>query len=338
MGILIREADLDRELPAIAETVNGAFRMQISPERFRWLYLDNPDGRAVAWFAVDDQTGAVAGCTAVSPRRVRVAGRDVLAWNCGDFSIATRYRTMGAAIKLRRAAREGIDAGQSAFLYAHPNDRMLEVHLRVGHSPLAQMRRYAKPLRLRTSNRVAKRLGSPLLRVWGTELLIRRSHDVELIAEGQPLPRDIGAVYDAVKDSIGTAVVRDYAYLSWRFQAYPERQMCTVITRSRGRPSGYLTFAVEDGVATVKDWLAVDANARDQVLTAFLREARRRQLASASVIALETHRDIPALRRLGFMLRSERSTAVTYAGENEPVKRDVGNAALWYMTSGDRDV
>ncbi len=88
MGISIREADLDRELPLFASTVNNAFGSRVPDQRFRWLYLDNPDGRAVAWFAVDDRTGDIAGCTGVSPRRVRVGGREVIGWNCGDFSIA----------------------------------------------------------------------------------------------------------------------------------------------------------------------------------------------------------------------------------------------------------
>jgi hypothetical protein len=56
------------------------------------------------------------------------------------------------------------------------------------------------------------------------------------------------------------------------------------------------------------------------------------------VIALETHPDVPALRRLGFMLRPEGTTAVTYASEDHPVRADVMDASRWYMTSGDRDV
>jgi hypothetical protein len=337
VGILIREADLDHELPLLTDTVNAAFGSSVSAERFRWLYLDNPDGRAVAWFAIDDGTGAIAGCTAVSPRRVQVGGREVVAWNCGDFSIAARYRTMGAAVKLRRAARDAIDAGQSSFLYAHPNDRMLAVHLRVGHTPLAKMRRYAKPLRLATGSTVVNRVGSVLLRGLGREVLVRLRHDVELIESG-PFPADIDDVYQRAKGRLGTVVVRDRTYLNWRFQCNPEQKTETLITRSGGGASAYVTFAVQQRVVLVKDWLAADEDARDQIFAALLREARRRAALSATVIALETHPDVPALRRLGFMLRPEESTAVTYASEDHPVRPEVMDASRWYMTSGDRDV
>ena len=44
-----------------------------------------------------------------------------------------RYRAGGAAIALRRAARTAVDQGVRPFLYAHPNERMLQIHIRVGH-------------------------------------------------------------------------------------------------------------------------------------------------------------------------------------------------------------
>jgi hypothetical protein len=337
VGISIREADIDRDLPLLASTINTAFGSQVSEARFRWLYQDNPDGRAVAWFALDDRTGEVAGCTAVSPRRVSVAGREVRAWNCGDFSIAARYRTMGAAVKLRRAARDGIDAGHSPFLYAHPNERMLQVHLRVGHTPLARMQRHAKPLRLKTGSRIVNNLGGSLLRVYGGEAFVRLTQDVEIVQDG-PLPADIENVYDAVRSRLGTAVVRDRRYLQWRFQENPAQRTETLITRSGGRPTAWLTYLISDESAVVKDWLSVNDTARDQVFAAFLREARRRRAASAAVIALETHPDLPALRRLGFVLRPDESMAVTYASEKDQMRAAVADPSRWYMTSGDRDV
>ena len=335
MGITIREVDLDRELPLVASTVNEAFGSQVPLERFRWLYLDNPDGRAVAWFAVDDKTGDIAGCTAVSPRRVRIGGQDVVAWNCGDFSIGVRYRTMGAAVKLRRAARDGVDAGQSAFLYAHPNDRMLPVHLRVGHSPLAKMRRFARPLRVATGRAIVDSVGTRLLSV--IDSFARVKHEAEVVSSG-PLPVDVEHVYDAVKDRIGTAVVRDRRYLDWRFNTNPEERTEAVITRDHGNASGYLVFTMKGTTATVKDWLAVDPDALGQLFRAFLREVRKREATSASLIALETHPDLPAIRRWGFMQRPESSTAVTYAAERYPFRPMVSDPSRWYMTLGDRDV
>lgn len=339
MGIVIREADLDRELDVLSETFNANFRIKGSPERFQWLYFDNPDGRATAWFAIDDRTGAIAGCTAVLPRRVRLkdSSRVVLAWNCGDFCINPKYRTLGVAMKLRRVARDAVDAGQSAFLYAHPNDRMLQVHLKVGHIPLGSMVRYAKLLRPRHESGVVRRAGGAALRLLGRDVLVRRRHEAAVV-EGGGVPADITAIYDRVAGRVGTSVVRDHRYLDWRFGANPVERHAMLVMRVAGSPTGYAAFAVRDDVAVVKDWLAVDEDARTQLFAAMIAWFRQLGLASVSVSALESHPDIPALRSFGFFARPERSTAIAYVAGTGNGRTAVTSPSSWYMTVGDRDL
>jgi hypothetical protein len=339
MGVEIREVDLDRELGVLSDTFNANFTIKGSFERFRWLYFDNPDGRATAWFAIDDRNGAIAGCTAVLPRRVRLkdSGRVVVAWNCGDFCINPAYRTLGVAVKLRRVARDAVDAGQAAFLYAHPNDRMLQVHLRVGHTPLGAMVRYAKLLRPRNGSRLARTAAGTLLRFVGKEILVDRRHDVEIIQDREP-PEDITAIYDRATSRIGTAVVRDRPYLNWRFRQSPVEAHTMLVTRASGRPAGYVVFSARDDVAMVKDWLAVDEPSRDELFAAMIAWCRDHDLATISVSALESHPDLPVLRAFGFVRRPEQTTAIAYAGGHTADTAAVRSPASWYMTVGDRDL
>ena len=338
MGICIREADLDRELPLLMGTLNENFNMQLPIDRFRWLYLDNPDGRAVAWFAIDEGSGEIVGSTAVTPRRIRVdRGRqEVVAWNCGDFSIRPRYRTMGVALKLRRAARDAVDAGARPFLYAHPNDRMLPVHLRSGHSPLGRMVRHARRMRVDTGWGVVDAAASAGLRLIGREVFVRRRQDVELLAaEAGP---EFDDLYERASSRLGTALVRDARYVKWRFQRMPVEAHEIIVARGDNNLRGYLAFVVRDRIAHVKDWLALDDSARDQLFAGFVREMHRRDVRSLSVIALETHPDLPAWRKFGFLLRPESSTAITYVPESFPGRAEVAAPQAWYMTVGDRDV
>lgn len=338
MAIEIREADVERDVELLAATLNANRAHTTSLDRFRWLYHDNPDGRARAWLAVDDRTGGVAGFTAVFPRRVRLrTGQRVLAWNCGDFSIHTRYRTGGVAIKLRRAAREAVDAGETPFLYAHPNERMLPVHLKVGHSPLGRMVRYARPLRLNTGIALVDAVSSAALRLAGRELPAADAADCELVGNAD-LGEEFGDLYDRVSPSLGTLLVRDARYLDWRFRRTPVDGCELLVLRSSGRLRAYLALTASDDVVHVKDWLAEDASAFGSIWTAGLRLARKRGARSVSVIALETHPDLARLRLFGFRPRPDWSTAVTYAPEGWPSRDCVANAAAWYMTVGDRDV
>lgn len=339
MGIVIREADVEREGGLMLATLNATRQPQADQARFRWLYLENPDGRAVAWFAVDDRTGEIAGFTGVFPRRVWVAGgREEIAWNCGDFSIQRRYRTMGVAAKLRRAAREAVDHGVSRFLYAHPNDRMLPVHLKVGHRILGRMVRYVKVLKPRTGWPVADRPAAGLLRMAGLDWLERSGGDVELRSNG-PLGEEFDELYRTVRGGLGTAVVRDAKYLEWRFCRHPLRRVEILVARRRGRLSGYVIFTQPgDGRAVVTDWLAVDTATWRRLFATFICEMRGRDASAVSVTLLETHPHIRQLRRFGFIRRPRFSVAVVYAPATYAGRSSVLSADSWYMTVGDRDV
>jgi hypothetical protein len=336
--IVIRQANLENELGEVADTVNASFARALPLDRFRWLYQANPDGQATAWVAVDGSSGQIVGTTAVCPRRIRIGGtgRNVLAWNCCDFSIRSRYRTMGAAIKLRRAARAAIDAGDSQFLYAHPNDRMLVIHLQVGHRPLGRMVRHAKLLRTSSGVRPIDRAASVALRLVGTGLWRRSKHDTQLVNEW-PLA-GLDSLFEDASRRLGTAVVRDSRYLDWRFRQNPLEHTELIVARGGERMSGYLIFTMKHGVGVVKDWLAVDTSAVDALFQALIAEMRHRDAPSISVTALESHRDLPRLTALGFLRRPDSTTAVVYTNPDLADSKMVTNPDAWYMTLGDRDV
>ena len=339
MSITIVEANVETELEKMRATLNANRPRQKTAERFRWLYLDNPDGRARAWLAVDEVSGETAGFTAVFPRRIRPAGTvlPVTAWNCGDFSIHQRYRVGGVAVKLRRAAREGVDRGDSPFLYAHPNERMLPVHMRVGHRALAQMVRYGKVLRANTGMTAIDGLSSAVLRFAGLDLFVGRGREVE-VATSWPSPSEVDALDERVRGRLGTALVRDNTYLAWRFHRNPFEAVELLLARRKGELVGYLAFIVKDGHCSVKDWVGESPEDRDALFGFLLAELRRRAVARVSVIALETHPDLPRLRQFGFSRRPDTSTAVVYSADGYPAKAAVLDPAAWYMTVGDRDV
>jgi hypothetical protein len=339
MPIVIRQADLNQDLGDIAETLNSSFQCHLGLDRFQWLYQRNPDGPAISWLALDEGSGQIVGTTAVCPRRVRIGGtgRDVIAWNCCDFSIRSRYRTLGTAIKLRRAARAGVDAGQSHFLYAHPNERMLAVHLQVGHYPLGKMVRHAKPLRTSSGLRSVDKAASIALRVMGARPWRHTSDETELVDMWPVAALD--DLFDAASRRLGTTVVvRDGRYLDWRFRQNPMERSEMIVTRRRGRLTGYLLFTLKEEVGLVKDWLAIDPPAVDALFRSLIAEMRRRDAPSISVTALESHPDLARLTALGFLRRRDSTTAVVYANAGLAESNMVTNPSNWYMTLGDRDV
>ena len=337
MTLVVREVDISTEMPGLVDVFNRAFNVVIPSERFDWLYCRNPDGPSTAWFVTDDRTGEVAGCTAVFPRRIQVRGQrtPVVGWNCGDFCIMPRYRAGGAAIALRRAARTAVDQGVRPFLYAHPNERMLQIHIRVGHSPLGRMIRFARPTRFGPQG-IVGRLGTLGLSVVRPDRLWPGMDDYDI--ESNSLPVEIDDLFERVRSTLGTALVRDVRYLSWRFIECPTDEYRFVLARRGPRLTGYLAFCVSKDQLQVKDWLGEDTRAVRTLFSAAIDQAFTAQVASASVTMLETHRDLGVIRSLGFARRAESSVTITYAPESLPWRADVASADAWYMTVGDRDV
>jgi hypothetical protein len=336
VALIVREVNLDGEMPLLIDTFNRGFNMKLPEERFAWLYRNNPDGRSTAWFVLDDRTGDIAGCTAVFPRRIQVRGQKqpTVAWNCGDFCIMPRYRVGGAAIKLRQAARDGIDAGVRPFLYAHPNDRMLQIHLRVGHRPLGLMMRFARPVRIATG--LAPLVTSFALRVARPDRLAWHRDDYEVTT--RPPSGELDGLFEQMRNEVGTALVRDSRYLTWRFSEFPLQDYRFVLTRRGSRLTGYLVFSVARDQLHVKDWLGIDARAVRTLFSVAIDETIAADAGSASVTMLETHRDLALIRRLGFLRRPETSTSVIYAPKDSAWHGAVVEPAGWYMTVGDRDV
>lgn len=341
MAYIVREVDLDTELGSVVELMNANFPDPVSLDRFEWLYLANPAGRGTAWFVVDDRTGRPVGSTVVIPRRVRLpTGQAVCGWLGGDFSILKAYRTMGIAAKLRRAAKDMIDDGAVPFLFAHPNERMLAVHMNVGHQRLGEMRRYARRLRLRTASRFVNRLSGAALGVADALMLPGTGRYEVGWLEGAPGDEFTTLFDEAMSGRLArrTTVVRDAQYLTWRYSHNPLESTEFMTIRVKGRLAGYLVSSASGDTVTLKDWLVPEPHALKVLFSAYLREMRRRGIASASAITLEDHADLPLLTSLGFRARPGATTAVVYAGREFEEAKSVLTPVQWFMTVGDRDV
>jgi hypothetical protein len=149
---------------------------------------------------------------------------------------------------------------------------------------------------------------------------------------------ELDELFDRARSWLGIALVRDRRYLTWRFAEAPLAGHRFVLARRRGRLSGYLVYRIAGNQLLVKDWLGEDARAVRALFCAAIDVAVSEEVASASVTLLESHRDRGVIRGLGFAVRPETSTSITYAAECLPWRAEVMSKQAWYMTVGDRDV
>jgi len=348
MGYIVYEEDLDDARDEAIAALRATRSRPIDERRYDWLYRGNPDGQAVLWSIRKEATGEMAGFTVVLPRRVLVDGQEHMCWNGADFSIHRKYRALGVAVKLRRAAKEAIDQGRADFLYAHPNAKMQLIHERAGHWAVGAMVRYAKPLKAEAhlrhrirSQTLAAVAGKLVEASWGLARLGRRyrytcdAHVVESPEFDDRFDR-LFAEAAAVRRVVG---VRDARYLRWRYGENPLCPTQAVLAEEGGRLLGYALFTIEGDVAHLKDVLVADNGPAERDLVARLIEhARRLRLTSVSAVVLEGHPIVDTLNSFGFSRRPDGSQMFGYARREDPLRDVVSDPASWLLSVGDRDV
>ena len=332
-------------LTLLQETRN----VPVCERRYDWLYRRNPDGEAALWTIRKVETGELAGFTVALPRRMLTDGRVTTCWNGADFSIRRKFRTLGVAMKLRRAAKEGVDAGEAEFLYAHPNAKMQLIHEKVGHSPVGEMVRYALPLRYapyfkrRLPGRWLPTMAGAALDTVGACRRCWRPHcwksDVQveetpmfddrfdqLFADAQPARRIVG--------------VRDSTYLTWRYGDNPAYRTHAVLARRAGHLVGYALFTCAEEVTHVKDiFTGPEEGVAEDLIVALVRHARRgKKSTSVSAIVLEGNPLEETFIHAGFTRREDTSQMFGYARREGPLGETLSDRNNWLVTVGDRDV
>jgi len=349
MAYIVKEADVQKEKHIMVEILQQNRQRDAFDygARYDWIYLNNPLGKARAWIIWNEKNNEAVGFTGVFPRAVYVNGRRYVGWNCGDFSIQKKYRTLGVALKLRRAAKEAVDSGQVPFLYAHPNARMEVIHLKVGHKKIAHMQRYA--VLLRADRLIArfvpgkfwqKMISVPLngmlatqYRFVGTEGWSAKLHPA--VAAGAAHE----ALFRTMVERFAVIASRDAEYLNWKFAENPNNRYRQLDAYKYGELSGVFFFYIKEDTIYLVDVLLKDMEENAAALFAlFLKTVVKEftRLTSVSFILQEYNPLIPVFKALGFRLRNDGTSGViAYAASD--LAQDILDGTKWYMTVGDRD-
>jgi len=354
MGYEVREANLDTEQETMVQILsnNRSVADFNYKTRFDWIYKDNPFGRARAWIIWDDKKNIPVGFTGVFPRPVYVHGKQMIVWNCGDFSIEKKYRTLGIALKLRKAAKTAVNNNEVPFLYAHPNKRMELIHLRSGHKKIANMKRYALPIR---ANRVVKGyvksaglariLSKPINLVLSMKYrfstflgLSGELHNHIVVSEKHQ------HVFERMVQEFPIVGDRSLEYLKWKFGTNPNRSYMQFDMHYKNNLVGTIFFTQKGDAVHIIDLLIDDFDRfAGQLFRMFIntvRPAFGRKIVSFSFTLQEFNPFIPILEHLGFKYRDDATSGViAYVNEenNPELAMDIYNGKNWFMTVGDRD-
>ncbi len=352
MGYVVKAADPERDKAIMVRILsnNRSRDDAYYARRIDWIYLNNPFGKAKAWIIWEETKNIPVGFTGVFPRPVFVDGREYVAWNCGDFSIEKKYRTLGVALKLRKAAKQAVDNGEVPFLYAHPNERMEVIHLRAGHQKISRMVRFALPLK---TERYLKEKISPSvlakLLAWPADSVLRLRFALKRLKGAQGTFRsrvnctaEHQHLFEAMKRQFRVIGTRDTVYLNWKFARHPNFNYEQYDFVADGQLRGTVFFLVKNNVIHLTDVMCDDFDRYALPLFANLvSDVYRTGKAEALSFIIQEHNPIISyLQTVGFKRRDDATSAViAYANaEQQPELAPVVlNPNNWFMTVGDRD-
>jgi len=237
-----------------------------TPEQWRWLYRANPAGTQIVVAVEDD--GAVIGHYACLPARARVDGEVVIAGQGIDSMVRADYR--------RGLKREGVFLQTARGYFEH-----------FGHWPICGFgygfpNRQAYPIgvRLVGYETVVKPLPTLYRNFFeaGDDDEVGRAH-ADAVARLEAVEVDrFGAVADELWARLEAhfpfALVRDAAYLDWRYAACPWL--------------GYRRFVVREHGGTVRALFVSRANWQRQPIGALIDFLGAPDDAAAVALALRT--------------------------------------------------
>jgi hypothetical protein len=341
MAIIVRAADLDRDRSVIIPFLRENLTDDSDAARFDWLYLQNPNGPARVWIAVNDGNESVVGIAGAFPRTMFVNGASSRGYVLGDFCISPECRSLGPALALQRACLKAL-ADENAIWFDFPSDRMVAIYRRLGIDTGARMARYVKLMRLdqKVRDRVPyaglasgiSAVGNLALRLqaWRpqpTADLSVEMHEADFGEEFSRLNRLAAELHPAY----GT---RSAEYLNWRYRRNPLRKYIAVACRRRGELVAYAIIAISRNEWCVSDLVSADETSVAAILGHIENLGRKQGVERVTAFVLEQSGIGAQVKGAGYSQR-ESHPVVVYAANTGST--EIQNGSGWFLMDGDRE-
>jgi hypothetical protein len=264
---LAREEDTDRILE-LNELEYGPDDVLVTHADFIWRHDQNPAGRAII-AVVRDGRDEVVGFIWVVPLRIRVKGRDYPAAIGTNLVIGPENRNTFVYTKLIRRFKQIFSDNGIPLHFSFVSEKTYQRQLRQTPQAVSTIPLFVKPLNLESLAQTyftqkwkglivdrAGRVMSPLLFRQRPPVSCENI-TIQVVDQFAP---DFDEFWLKVRDRNPVMVIRDRAFLAWRFAGVSGRRYHILVARARNEMLGYavLRCSIIRGVRTglVMDLLA----------------------------------------------------------------------------------
>ena len=314
---------------------------------FDWLFGQNPAGEPIIPVARENGTSQVVGFAMFVPMRVVHGGKTSRALLGANLLVDRNYRRQGMSNVIENT---GSDIARSergyGFFYTFPNTNSLPGTVKRGSRVVARIPLLIRPLDIDSLAkthishpvvqwfvRIGWNLASNL--VWPE----RKPGDGRTPVTVVPITEfdsSYDGLWDEVKTKYDTMLIRDRAFLNWRFVEIPDRSYHILSARQDGKLLGYVVLRYADirgeRVGLVVDMMVVPGQLGDLAGSYLMANAllyfRQAGLFLSGGLLLPHSHEYSILRRAGFVPCPERFAPQPFHLIEKSLSDDVANAEL----------
>lgn len=349
-GLTRFEASLIDDIVAFQHTAYPHRRRDWIEPRWRWMFLDSARRLGVepmVWL-YHDGTQVLAHQGGI-PVRLKVDAQERLTgWFVETMALeSARGRTVGPSV-IMKATEElpfNLSLGQTA--------PMRELQYRLGWKKVADLQTaqlLLNPfivLRQKMKWPVAS-LAAAIFQIRSAASRARRPSLIDFeVTEIDKFGAAHDGLWDRVQQELGCAVVRDAAYLNWKYRDQPGQDFHRLELRRNGESVAVviMSFHEPNDIYRYRRAFLVDLVAPlddATILDSAIELARQHAVRNSadSLICYHIHHHLnAALQRSGYIMRDPtRSLLVRTTAADDGVSASVLNAANWYVMMGDSDI
>lgn len=341
MSIFVRTADLTADETILTDFLARNDIRCPDQNSFRWLYLDNPAGKARVWMSLDSETLAPVGIAGAFPRRMCIGGNKEVGWVLGDFAVDSRYRSLGPAIQLQRACLQGLNALVPAIYYDFPSASMVAVYQRLGISTSRCMARLVLPLRV--DDKVRRWAGDStwsraLSTVANAGLSLRNATLLRHKNLSATITHHCGSEFSELALRLTRPAhicnLRTAEYLNWRYCNHPYRAYEVIGLHGADSLLAYAVVTEVDNNLDVVDFFGIRETLPKLLLEVIsMGIGRKLQSVTASILAERSL--LRLFANFGFHERERFPVVVSCPDMAEHnLKQSVSE---WFLMNGDRE-
>jgi hypothetical protein len=337
----------------VAQLYETVYQRPLDLDYYRWKLLDSPwpIERPCVWLA--DAGGRLAGHYGGTPFRFKLAGGEFIIMHGSDAMTSAAFRRQGVFSALGTAAHEAWAAGGIPFLIGVPNNQWGTRRAYLDYRPQFKAAWFWRPLR--AEQIVMRRYPLPAVLSGPARLAGRgwhRAWQLPLRLGSQPLQiervQEPGPLFDELWQQVGGAyealIVRDRAWLAYRYTGAPGRAYRLLLARLGERPLGYLVYRVTGQGPAKAGWIVDFFSAPDDkatlaaLLHAALETMYREGVGGASVLLPLNSRPVGLFRRAGFWQTKGTFDISVVPLSQQTLHPALANPGRWYTLAGDYDI